>query len=370
MDDRRLTRLIGRLLERADFPGRGRIGSEELPDWPEGAHQALVDLRLLKRETNERGLVCDECEEACWLEPTRTTDAHGQDVLVQACLQGRDVGLLVFDPSRLVAWRLDLEGLAAGVGAALNLDDSVEEVEPGWAWEIGRAEIVGRTKRVYLASGLGGSPGEPRWSRLRRRLPPEDLLIFVPARVPAQVAGDDPAVVRLAGLIEIAEGGLQIAPDRLARALSRRGSVAAVSEGARAPATHRAAPGSRWNQVKVWLVNGDTVRVELPGRAPQGFTAAELGLVHQRSTARQQTKGWQILSALCNGNGTCSWRAGGCASFGAFKVQVSELGRRLGAVIGIGGSPFHSLPRNGDLRSHFQAGPLESPPPYVGEDLW
>ena len=120
MDDRRLTRLLGQLLERADFPGQGRIGSEELPDWPAGAHQLLVDLRLVSRASNERGLVCDECEEECWLEPTRTANVGGEDVLVDACPNGRDVGLLTFHPSRLVAWRLDLEGLAVAVGGRVG----------------------------------------------------------------------------------------------------------------------------------------------------------------------------------------------------------------------------------------------------------
>jgi hypothetical protein len=280
------------------------------------------------------------------------------------------VGLLTFHPTRLVAWRLDLERLAAAVGAALGMDEGVEEVEPGWAWEIGRAEIAGRTKRIYLASGLGGSTGEPRWSRLRRRLPPEDLLVFIPSRVPAEVAGADPAVVPLAGLVEIAGSRLLIAPDRLVRALGGRRGVGSAGADTGMGITYRATAGSQWNQVKVWFVDGDTVRVEVPGRPPRSLTAAELGLVHKRSTARQQTKGWLILSALCEGNGTCSWRAGGCASFDGFKVQVSALGRRLGTVMGIEGSPFYPLARLGELRSRFQAGPLEGPPPYVGEDRW
>ena len=68
MVDHVLTRLLGRLLERVDLSGQGRIGSEELPDWPEGAHDLLVGRRLLSRGSNDRGLECDECEERCWLE--------------------------------------------------------------------------------------------------------------------------------------------------------------------------------------------------------------------------------------------------------------------------------------------------------------
>ena len=219
MDARRLTRLLAGLLERVDFPGGERIGSEELPDWPDGAHDLLVGLGLLARGSNERGLVCDECEERCWLEPKRTTDAKGQDVLVHACVQGWDVGLLTFPPSRLVSWRLDLEGLAAVVGRAVGADGDVQEVQPGWAWDLGRAEIAGRTRRVYLAVGLRGPGGERRWDILRRRLPPEDVLVFVPSRGPGDLASTDASAVPLADLVELDEGGLRIAPDRLKRAL-------------------------------------------------------------------------------------------------------------------------------------------------------
>ena len=370
MDDRPLTGLLTRLLERADFPGQGRIGSEELPDWPEEAHQALVDLRLLSRASNERGLVCDECEERCWLEPTRTTDAKGQDVLIHACLQGRDVGLLTFPPSRLVSWRLDLEGLAAVVGSAVGADGDPQEVQPGWAWELGRAEIAGRTRRVYLAAGLRGPGREPRWAALRRRLPPEDVLVFVPARGPDVAAAGDASMVPLAGLVELDEEGLRISPDRLARALGGpRGVLLARAE----PETairHRAAPSSRWNQVRLRLADGDTVRVEVPGRPPRSYTAAEMGLAHKRSKTREQTKGWLILKKLCEGHGSCSWHSARCASFDAFKVQVSGLGKKLERFMGIEGSPFFPLPKNDDLRSRFVADELSDPPPYVGEDHW
>ena len=370
MDARRLTRLLAGLLERVDFPGGGRIGSEELPDWPDGAHDLLVGLGLLTRGSNERGLVCDECEERCWLEPKRTTDAKGQDVLIHACLQGRDVGLLTFPPSRLVSWRLDLEGLAAVVGRAVGADGDVQEVQPGWAWDLGRAEIAGRTRRVYLAAGLRGPGREPRWDTLRRRLPPEEVLVFVPSRGPGDLASTDASVVPLADLVELDEEGLRIAPDRLGRALGGPRGAVSMQASTETASTHRAAPGSRWNQVTFWMVDGDTVRVDVPGRSPRSYTAAQMGLTHQRSTTRQQTKGWLILSELCGGHGTCSWHSARCASFKAFKVQVSDLRKTLRSFVGIEGSPFHPLPERGELRSRFLAGPLPEPKPYVGEDRW
>ncbi len=131
-----------------------------------------------------------------------------------------------------------------------------------------------------------------------------------------------------------------------------------------------AAPGTTWAEVKVWLVDGDTVRIVLPGRAPRSFTAAELGLTNARSRDRRRTKGWAILEALCEGHGTCSRHVGGIASYDAFKVQVSQLARALREFVGIDASPFHPTSRKDGVRAIFEAGPLPEPEVYVGEDRW
>ena len=373
MEDRALTDLLARLLERADFHGEGRVGSHEQPDWPAGAHDLFVRMGILERASNEEGLVCDGCEEACWLVPTRTRNAVGEPVLISPCILRRDVGLLVFPPDRLVAWRLDYPGLGRALGTALGIDRRVEEVEPGWAWGIGEGQVAGRRRLVYLATGLGNPGSEGRWPTLRRRLPPDDVVVLVPWRLPEQTAGDDAAVVSLVELVAVEGGALRVSQHRLARALG--GSKPPVSLGAGDERladvlTWHASPGSRWNQVKLWLVDGDTVRLIVPGRPPRSFTAAELGLAHRRSTTRQRSKGWHVLEKLAEGHGTCALRSSGCSTFAAFKVQASELAKVLRHVVGIDGNPFFPLKEKEGLRARFQAGPLPEDEVYVGEDRW
>lgn len=373
MEDRALTDLLARLLERADFHGEGRVGSHELPDWPSGGHELFVRMGILGRASNEEGLVCDGCAEACWLVPTRRRNAAGELVLVSPCVQGLDVGLLVFPSDRLVSWRVDYVGLGHAIGAALGIDCRVEEVEAGWAWRIGEGQVAGRQRLVYLATGLGNAGSEGRWPTLRGRLPPDDVVVLATWRLPERIVGDDAAVASLVDVVEIEDGALRVIRHRLARALG--GPKPPVSAGAGDErladvATWHAAPGSRWNQVKVWLVDGDTVRLLVPGRSPRSFTAAELGLAHRRSTTRQRSKGWRVLEKLAEGRGTCAMRSSGCSTFAAFKVQASELAKVLRHVIGIDGNPFFPLKEKEGLRARFQTGPLPEDEVYVGEDRW
>ena len=147
-----------------------------------------------------------------------------------------------------------------------------------------------------------------------------------------------------------------------------------------APSPSRASPfpdvrtciapaGTRWNQVAVYQVDGLTVQLRVPGRSPEAFTAAELGMVNKRKRDRSFTKKWAILMALCEGDGSCGWR-GHASSFDAFKVQVSALRPLLCHIFGIEQDPFMACTRVGGLRAAFVARPLPDDPPYVGEDRW
>jgi len=297
--------------------------------------------------------------------PERLTRHDGEEILMTGCT-GRNpemMGVITFPLDRLLTWRLDVGVIAAAAASSLGLTGAVTEVEPGWAWSLGIGRVAGRPRAVFLATGLVGDGAPSRAGQLLARIGGREALVLVPFR-PGPV-GEVP-VVPLGDLLRLEDGGLVFDADLMALALPPAPLFVSETQ----EVTYRSGSDAAWNQVKVWLVDGDTVRIVLPGRPPRSFTAAELGLTNARSRDRRRTKGWAILEALCDGHGSCSWRAGGCASYDAFKVQVSVLGKTLREFLCIDGSPFHpTSPREG-LRAVFEAGPLPEPDVYVGEDRW
>ena len=363
MEHRALIEILRGLLGRLDADGEVRVRAHELDRWPEGALVALADAGLLVRGTNERGLVCDGCEEACWLLPERFVRPDGAAVLVAPCTgRNPDVhGTLTFPPERLTTWRLDPSVLCALVASDLGLHGPLDEVVAGQAWSLGAARIGGVPWLVFFATSLARPE---HVEALRARIGQRAALVLVPRRPTA--LGSIP-VVALDQLVLVRDERMVVDVDLLALALPEPGPM--LLHDAPMPA-FRAAPGTTWAQVKVWLVDGDTVRIVLPGQPPRSFTAAELGLTNARSRDRRRTKGWAILEALCDAYGTCSWHVGGIRSYDAFKVQVSNLAKALRAFVGIDDSPFHPTSSKHGLRSIFEAGPLPEPEVYVGEDRW
>lgn len=111
------------------------------------------------------------------------------------------------------------------------------------------------------------------------------------------------------------------------------------------------APGTRWEQVEMFFVDGTTLAVRTPGASMRRVTPHDLGLAHPRT--REPTKGWTVLVALCEENGSMSWQ-GSVQEFNAFKALISELRRRLQAAFGIPDDPFIKCSRKEGLRARFR----------------
>ena len=125
--------------------------------------------------------------------------------------------------------------------------------------------------------------------------------------------------------------------------------------------------GTRWNQIEIYRVNGETVGVRAHGTACGHYTHIDLGMAHKRT--KQPTKKWAILMGLCEAHGRLDWSGRSARDWSAHKQQVSELRPLLQHVFGIDADPFE-LSRQDGLRAAFVARP--DPPgseTFVG-DAW
>ncbi len=114
-----------------------------------------------------------------------------------------------------------------------------------------------------------------------------------------------------------------------------------------------AIPGaSRWNEIRISLVDATTVRIDLPGVSVRR-TYVDLGMAHRKN--RQPRRVWELLVELCDGHGIfLSTRFG---SSDATKKLVSRLGGELAAIFGLSDSAFHPYRPSEGWQARFQASP-------------
>lgn len=113
-------------------------------------------------------------------------------------------------------------------------------------------------------------------------------------------------------------------------------------------------PGTRWNTIKIYLVDGETLAIHVPGQKLKRYHHQQLGMANKRTG--KPSKKWELLEKLCNGYGQISW-TGTAREFGAFKEQVSGLRLTLQELFGIKSDPFQVCSRSEGLRAAYQAFP-------------
>ena len=87
------------LLDRLDRPAP--ITADEVAPWPEGTLDQLLRQGVLVRGETARGVFCEHCDEACWVEPRIRRLPNRGPTLVHPCVGPATGGLLTFRADRL-----------------------------------------------------------------------------------------------------------------------------------------------------------------------------------------------------------------------------------------------------------------------------
>jgi hypothetical protein len=139
--DEFLKQLAGRL----QVFGSEVISADEVADWPAGKLDELVSGGILKEIQHASGVVCNECEEHCYIEPDiRTYPGTGETVGVFVCTRNPDIGRIEVDLSRLRQWRIDKK----------KLWQLVYGFESEWQvpWDENNSEYISLQEAVNLAN--------------------------------------------------------------------------------------------------------------------------------------------------------------------------------------------------------------------------
>lgn len=102
---------LEKLAKRLRFPGDEIVSADEIADWPDGKLDDLLSQGILSQIQHTSGVVCDECEERCYIEPDIRKCPNGETVGVFICTRNPDIGRIEVDLNRLKQWQVNKKTL-------------------------------------------------------------------------------------------------------------------------------------------------------------------------------------------------------------------------------------------------------------------
>lgn len=104
--------LLRKLAERLRTYDSEVLTADEVAVWPEGRLAELESQGLLTEIQHADDLVCNQCEENCYIEPAiRTNPTTDKAVGIFVCTCNPDVGRMEIDLNRMRRWRINKKKL-------------------------------------------------------------------------------------------------------------------------------------------------------------------------------------------------------------------------------------------------------------------
>jgi hypothetical protein len=251
---------------------------------------------------------------------------------------------------RLRSWQFDFGRLAALTAEALPAGPA-EVVAPDRLWLLGRTVVVGRTCEVFLARGLTWPDSAEMLGKATRLInsPRPCILVLGPMPQPGVGARCTPIVLSLAAVLSLGRSGLALDRDLLASALMKeRGKQAAPLI-----ATFPTRPGATWTDVCL-TVSERSLALEVKGTR-KTLTFQEAGFEERRRRGVPD-RIWTLLRlfAFCGGIVPFDSPSLKAKDKHNLKHNVSVLGKRLSALLGIAGRPFASARNSRRYKTLFE----------------
>lgn len=301
------------------------ITAEEVSGWPAAAIDLLVRDGVLVRGETARAVICEHCDEGCWVEPRVRHLPKLGATLVHPCVGSAMGGLLTFRPDRLHTWRVGVEAFARVLGRGLGLVGAPEERVAGRVWWLGERRPEGR-RDVYLV--VANDADDDATAAAVTGLAPIALVSG-----PAAVALDAEAIP-LHDLVTLGETALTVDRERFdARVRPARPRKASVRPFA-------LPDGAVWERLVVEVVDRERVHLRY-GDREESRSYIEFGFMDGRSkpTNPKPSELWTYFLGLAADNGRITWKSPSATP--KLRDRVRELREKLGEVFPIAaGTPI------------------------------
>jgi len=214
-----LNDLLGHILLRIEMMAEGSnaFTADEMAWWPEGAWDFFVRRRLLSPATLAHQVVCDGCEEGCFM-PVEVppADAPLSTAPFIICNQRDDIGQVRVDPNRLKRWRVEPGLLAAVISRHLGIDQTPQELIRRRLWFLGKASLASCAAEAFLARGLSWTDAGETFGHNRDLRESVFPLIFAPGK-PSNGLLPNATLVSLDRLLRIQKDRLALDLETLTR---------------------------------------------------------------------------------------------------------------------------------------------------------
>ncbi len=338
--------ILYELLERADTLGELRVTADEVAGWPEGSLDRLLGAGLIVPTDNARGLVCDGCEEGCWVLPEPRERPDGEEVLTYLCTEREDIGIVEFPVQRLRTWRLDPAGLASAIHRALALADEPKEIEPMHLWFLGKARIGGKPRRFFFGWGYSLDDGFRLAGITDEHMRVANPVLLVPHRLPSQNVWPDPSgpILPLSSLVTLADDELRLDTEALYEQFGRRGRRTQVRPFAMPPGA------DSWRSVKIRVISDDEAEVLVGGRSEvRDFIG--WGMADTRAKPPRHASTWKLMLKLAPNDGELSWKDEGATP--EARTHMKLLRTCLREIFGLEEDPIHDYKKEKCWRTKF-----------------
>ncbi|MFC1792735.1 hypothetical protein ACFL3Q_04030 [Planctomycetota bacterium] len=107
-----MDKFLQQLADRLQIPNSEIITADETKNWPTGKLDELLEAGILAEIQHSKGVICNECEENCFIEPDiRTNPDTGKATGIFVCTRNPDIGRIEVDLNRLRQWKISGEKL-------------------------------------------------------------------------------------------------------------------------------------------------------------------------------------------------------------------------------------------------------------------
>lgn len=106
-----MDKFLRQLAERLLIYDADIITADETREWPEGKLDELLSQEILSEIQHASGVICDQCEDGCYIEPDIRMHPTGETVGVYTCTRNPDIGRIDVNLDRLRQWKINKEKL-------------------------------------------------------------------------------------------------------------------------------------------------------------------------------------------------------------------------------------------------------------------
>jgi hypothetical protein len=241
-----------RLLDRL-AAGDVSVRADEVRLWNAGQFQDLIRLAILREMELVESVVCDQCGDPHW------AGIHWKTPGVRACFGCPTEGVIDIEIDKLRQWRIDTSRIAELLAEAFELAGTIQSLELGRLWHLGKRRLAGRFRDVFLAVTEPDRAGD-LIERVRRYGGLVAGIIFFPQ---LGDLGSEPTgitLVDLAAMTRIAEGTVILDFEYLDGALPEPPSIPAPRlRGVTVP------PGMSWQDVSI-VVSEGLLQITISGK--------------------------------------------------------------------------------------------------------